>query len=101
MKRSKIHQQLTLTNHENNHFSVQQNSVSKQLDIEYYNTGFDFTKNEILNTKGQVLKTMMPSQQQSGKQKLSLNVSDLINSIYFARLTTPTNVQTLKFIVTL
>lgn len=92
---------LNSVNQENNYFSIQQNPVSKQIDIEYDNSGFESAKIEILNTKGQILESIIPIQQQKGKQKLSLNLSYLNNNVYFARLITSTNINTIKFILTL
>lgn len=88
-------------NQKNNYFSVQQNPVSKLVDIEYNNTGYEKASIEILNLKGQVLKSIILEEQLKVKQKLSLNLSDLSNSVYFARLISSTNIKTVKFILTL
>ena len=81
-----------------NYLSVQQNNVSKQVDIEYNNSGLENTKIQIINTKGQVLNSIIP-EQQKGIQKLSLDLSHLNNNIYFARLISHNNTNTVKFIL--
>lgn len=83
----------------NNYLSVQQNNFSKQVDIEYNSSGHENTKIQIINTKGQVLNSIIPVQQK-GIQKLSLDLSHLNNNVYFARLITYNSTNTVKFILT-
>jgi hypothetical protein len=87
------------TDDEMSEFSVCQQSNSNKLIVDF------FTKKnnlifQILNTNGQIIKTVYPAKDSlSERQKIEVDISNLNTGVYIARLITDNKINTTKFLV--